>query len=240
MKARSTLGVSTLVLASALSPAHAQTTSGSTPVVAIVKVPTPWYVPRSLVVSRMRDTVAQYEKLPGLAYKIYSISSDKKYGGIYLWKDAASAQAWFSPAWFTRVKAERGVEGQVTYYDAPMWIDNESASVANTSETVSTVVTISAPAGVSREQIIEGFRAAVPVYQKVPGLMRKYFIMTQDGKFGGIYLWANKAAAEQFYNETWKERVSKTYGAAANIEWFDAPILTPSMLAENRLIAAQK
>ncbi len=239
MKAHSALGLSTLFTLAALNPLEAQSVRNSTPVVAIVKVPTPWYAPRSLVVSRMRDTVPQYEKLPGLAYKIYSISSDKKYGGIYLWKDSASAQTWFNPAWFARVKAERGVEGQVTYYDTPVWIDNDSAAT-NTTEAVSTIVTIATPAGVSREQIIEGFRAAVPTYQKVPGLMRKYFIITQDGKFGGVYLWANKAAAEQFYNDAWKERVSKTYGAAANLEWFDAPILTPSMLAENALIATQK
>lgn len=240
MKAEVVLGLSTLFALAAVSPADAQPASNATPLVAVVKVPTPANAPRSLVVSRMRDTVPLYEKLPGLAYKIYSISSDNKFGGIYLWKDAASAQTWYSPAYFAKVKAERGVEAQVTYYDAPVWIDNDGGVNNSNAEAVSTIVTLPTPKTVSREQIIEGFRAAVPTYQKVPGLMRKYFIITQDGKFGGIYLWANKAAAEQFYTEAWKERVIKTYGTAANIEWFDAPILAPSKLTENALTAAQK
>ena len=83
------------------------------------------------------------------------------------------------------------------------------------------------------------FRAAIPVYQKVPGLMRKYFVISDDGRFGGIYLWDTQASADQWFNAAWHARVRTTYGAAAALEWFDAPILLPSHLADNRIEMAQ-
>lgn len=42
--------------------------------VAIVKVLKPWYAPRSLVISKMQATVALYEQLPGLSYKIFTLT----------------------------------------------------------------------------------------------------------------------------------------------------------------------
>ncbi|HLL19476.1 MAG TPA: sigma-70 family RNA polymerase sigma factor [Rubrivivax sp.] len=49
----------------------------------------------------MRDTLSQYVQLPGLAFKAYTFTeSDGSFGGLYLWKDLASARAWFSPSWF--------------------------------------------------------------------------------------------------------------------------------------------
>jgi len=85
-------------------PAAAQTPatdSAPAPVVVIVRVPKPWYAPKALVASKMRDTIAEYDKLPGLKYKIYTLAqADGRYGGVYLWQDRASAEAWFNPAWF--------------------------------------------------------------------------------------------------------------------------------------------
>lgn len=61
----------TLVLAAALwpalLPAHAAA-DAATPVVAVVRMPTPWYAPRTLVVSKMRGTIPLHAQLPGLAW----------------------------------------------------------------------------------------------------------------------------------------------------------------------------
>ncbi|MFN9391298.1 MAG: YdhR family protein [Betaproteobacteria bacterium] len=87
----------------------AQTTgAAAAPVVTVVRVPKPWIAPKALVASRMRDTMAEYDKNPGLSFKIYTISqTEARYGGIYLWTDRASAQSWFNPAWFARVRTTR-------------------------------------------------------------------------------------------------------------------------------------
>jgi heme-degrading monooxygenase HmoA len=96
-------------------------------------------------------------------------------------------------------------------------------------------VTIATPAGVTRERIVAEFRAAVPAHQKADGLLRKHFIISDDGRFGGLYLWRDEAAAQRWFNEAWQQRVRQTYGSEARIEWFDTPILLPSQRAGNRI-----
>jgi hypothetical protein len=209
----------------------------SSAVAVVVKVPKPWYAPKSTVASRMRDTVPQYEALPGLAFKAFSLAqADAQYGGLYLWKDLASAKAFFGPAWFERVEKERGVKGQVMFYEVPVAIDNVAGGTPRDLESsaVATVVNVAIPAGVPRARIVQEFQAAIPLYQKIPGLLRKSFTLTDDGRFGGIYLWKDEASAKQWFTDAWKERVRKTYGAEATVEWFDIPIVLPSKMADNK------
>jgi hypothetical protein len=207
-------------------------------VAVIVKIPKPWYAPKSAVVSKMRETIPQYEAAPGLSFKAFSLGqADGQFGGMYLWRYLASAKNWFSPAWFERVEKERGAKADVRYFEVPVAIDNTPGGTAvNTdSASVGTLVTITTPAGITKQRLVKEFEASIPVYQKAPGLLRKYFIVTADGKFGGIYIWKDQASAQAWFSEAWKERVQKTYGSQASIEWFDAPILLPSKLAENRV-----
>ena len=100
------------------------------------------------------------------------------------------------------------------YFDAPVVLDNTPGGTPMSAESsaVSTIVTIPIPAGVDRDRLVAEFRAAVPQYRKVAGLLRKYFIVTDDGKFGGVYLWSDQAAAERWFSAAWHERVVKTYG----------------------------
>ncbi len=224
--------------------AHAQTPApqaAATPVAVIVKVPKPWYAPKAVVVGKMRDTIPQYENLAGLNYKMFSFAqADRHFGGIYLWRDRAVAQAWFNPAWFERVRRERGAEGNVRTFEVPVSLDNvRPGAPANDADNIATLVTIPVPPNVGRARLIEEFRAAVPLYQRIAGLKRKYFVITDDGRFGGIYLWESQAAADQWFNTAWHERVRKTYGTEAALEWFDTPILLPSKLADNRIDMAR-
>jgi hypothetical protein len=243
----STLSAS-LIAASATAAASQSVTSevagvtlAPSAMVAVVKVPKPWYAPKFVVVKKMQATVAQYEELPGLSYKIFTLTqTDAQFGGIYLWQDRANAQSWFSPSWHERVLKERGHAANVRIFSAPVIVNNASTQVGATSSThVATLVTVTTPAQVTAERLVAEFTAAAPTYQKVPGLIRKYFIITDDGKFGGVYLWDRQASAQQWFSAAWEDRVRKTYGSSADIEWFDAPILTPSKLANNVIESAK-
>lgn len=238
-------GAAVLALASALaaapSPVRAELVGGTgfapgSAVAAVVTVPRPWYAPRALVASRMRDTVPQYESIPGLAFKAYSFArADGQFGGVYLWKDLASARAFYGPAWFERVRTERGVEGLVRLFEVPVAIDNTAGGTPRDLDAgaVATVVTIPVPLGVGRERLVREFEASIPTYRPVPGLLRKHYVLTDDARFGGIYLWKDDASARQWFSDAWKGRVRATYGSDATIEWFDVPILLPSRLAGN-------
>jgi heme-degrading monooxygenase HmoA len=216
-------------------PAYAQTpnaSEGSTyPVVVVVKIPTPWYAFKALVVSKMRDTIAEYERIDALTYKVFSFAKETgDFGGIYYWKDRQAAQNWFTPQWFERVKNERGNPAAVRYFEAPVTIDNTTGGTPRNAESkgVATVVEIPTPSGVSKARLIEEFKAAVPTYQKVHGLLRKHFTISDTGAFGGIYIWSDEASAKAWFSSSWHEQVRSKYGYEAKVEWFDTPILLPT------------
>jgi hypothetical protein len=70
---------------------------------------------------------------------------------------------------------------------------------------VTTIVTIRTPPVITRERLDAGFKQAVPLYEKIPGLLRKYFIVNADS-FGGIYLWKDRASAEAWYSDAWRAK----------------------------------
>ncbi len=218
-----------LLAGTATAQARATTAIATDTTLVIVRVPKPWYAPRALIKSKMLDTRAQYAALDGLLVKAYSFEQTSgDFGGVYQWRDRAAAEAWFNPGWFERVRRERGVEGQVRFFDALLTLDNTPGGLASDDASTSavTLVEIPVPAGVTRDRLRQGFAAAVPEYQQAPGLLRKHFTVSQDGqRFGGIYLWRDEAAARAWFNEAWHARVIKTYGQDGMIEWFDTPIL---------------
>ncbi|MBX9899675.1 MAG: YdhR family protein [Burkholderiaceae bacterium] len=236
------------------------------PVVAIVRVPKPWYATTALVTKKMQDTIPEYADLPGLIFKAYSFERQSAdYGGVYLWSDRQHAEAWFNAAWYERVQRRQGqssIAGQfdapmawfdslwpaqapaekvrvemVRIFDAPVVIDNTPNGVANdnASGTMTALVEIALPSGISRENLVSKFVDAAPSYKAVPGLLRKYFIISETGTFGGIYLWKDEASAQAWFTQSWKDRVLKTYGKPASVEWFDTPILLSSTNPKNNL-----
>ena len=233
--------------ASAAGPVAGQPAGGAgfdpaSPVAAIVKVPKPWYAPRFVVEGRMREAIPQYESLPGLNHKAYSFArADGDYGGIYLWTDLAAARSWFAPAWFERVRRERGVEGQVRLLEVPLVLDNTPGGTpARSGPAVATLVEIPVPPGVDRAALLQGFRDSLPTYRAVPGLLRKYFILSDAGRFGGIYLWQDEASARAWHDAAWQDRVKARFGQPATVEWFDTPILRPGKGPAQALPAARQ
>ena len=63
-------------------------------------------------------------------------------------------------------------------------------------------------------------------YRNLPGLVRKYYLRSEDGRrAGGVYLWESRAAAEACYGGEWKARVEQLYGSTPEILWFDTPVI---------------
>ncbi len=217
-------------------PVQAQAPDPAEPVVAVVRVARPWYAPRFVVAQRMRATLEQYARLPGLAFKAYAFEQGSgDFGGVYYWRDRASAEAWFGEAWHARVRRERGVDGRVVLLAAPVSIDNVLGGTPADADSraVVTVVTLPIPAGLTRGQLVDGFRAAVPQYRGIAGLLRKHFVIGTDASFGGVYLWKDAASAQAWFSPAWVERARAAYGAEPRIEWYDTPILQPSVEPQN-------
>lgn len=78
----------------------------------------------------------------------------------------------------------------------------------------------------SLEEAARMFESTAPKYKNLPGLIRKYYLRSEDGRTaGGVYLWETKAAAEKVYNGEWKARIKQVYGAEPQIAWFDTPVI---------------
>jgi heme-degrading monooxygenase HmoA len=212
-------------------PVRAESLSSDSAVAVIVKVPRPWYAPRFVVLGKMRETIPQYRSLPGLAFKAYSFAqADGHYGGVYLWKDLASARAWFSPAWFARVEHERGVPAEVRFFEVLAHVDHTPGRTPADpdSRSVATLWLAPLPPGADRSQWRRQAQATAAELAQVPGLLRRYVVAADRGRVGHISLWRDEASAREWFN-----LAKGGPGAGASVEWFDTPILLPSALAEN-------
>ena len=117
-----------ILLAAAVMPpaaalAQATPLADSSQVAVHVAVTMPPGAPRALVEAGMVKSAPTYSKVPGLVRKYFTISAED-FGGIYLFKDRATAQAWFSEAWRAKATATYKSQPVVTYFDVPLVIDN--------------------------------------------------------------------------------------------------------------------
>jgi len=107
----------------------------------------------------------------------------------------------------------------------PANASGQAAADAAASTLVAAVVRIPIPQGVTRAQVVGGMVKSIPEYEKLPGLVRKYYTLTDDGKYGGIYLFESRNAAEEHFNDAWRANVLKTRGAPAEVTYFEVPIV---------------
>ncbi len=96
---------------------------------------------------------------------------------------------------------------------------------------ITAVVQFQLPAPVSLDEAARMFESTAPKYQNLPGLVRKYYLRSEDGRTaGGVYLWESKTAAEKVYSDEWRERVAKLYGNAPQVTYFDTPVIVDNSL----------
>ena len=83
-----------------------------------------------------------------------------------------------------------------------------------------TIVTFELAAPASLAEITKTFQATAPKYRDVPGLLRKNYWLSEDGRrAGGIYVWASRADAERLYTDEWKAFVTEKY------EYLHSPVM---------------
>jgi hypothetical protein len=98
---------------------------------------------------------------------------------------------------------------------------------------ITTVVQFKLPAPVTREKAKELYTGTAPNYQKVDGLIRKYYLLSEDGGTGGgIYLWKSKAHAEKLFTPQWRQFIKDRYGAEPVISYFESPVLVDNLTGE--------
>ncbi len=90
---------------------------------------------------------------------------------------------------------------------------------------------------VAPQEMTERYLSTAPKYRKVFGLVRKYYALSEDGKFGGgIYLFESREAAEKLYSEQWRKYIKDFYGAEPVIEYLACPVIVDN--ASGQILAS--
>lgn len=102
-----------------------------------------------------------------------------------------------------------------------------------------TVVQFHLPSAISCAEASKRFQGSAPKYKDKPGLIRKHYIVSDDGKIaGGIYHWKSRADAERMYNDEWRAFVTSLYGVAPVVQWFETPVIVDNVSGET-IVASQ-
>ena len=95
---------------------------------------------------------------------------------------------------------------------------------------ITAIVQFQLPAPISLEEAARTFELSAPKYKNLPGLIRKYYLRSEDGaRAGGVYLWETRQAAEAVYSGEWRARVKQLYGSEPDIAWFDTPVIVDNL-----------
>jgi|SRR5208337_1218327 len=98
---------------------------------------------------------------------------------------------------------------------------------------ITVIVQFKLPQPITREVARQTFLSTAPKYKDLPGLIRKYYILSQDGSTaGGIYLWKSREDAERFYTQEWKSFVREKYGTDASLTYCECPVVVDNISHE--------
>ena len=89
------------------------------------------------------------------------------------------------------------------------------------------------PKPVTREEARSIFLTTAPTYQGVKGLVRKSYVVADDGNsVGGIYLWNSRTDAEAVFTESWRVYVRGKYNSEPSVTYFDSPVTVDNVTHE--------
>ena len=98
---------------------------------------------------------------------------------------------------------------------------------------ITALVQFKLPQPVTREKAQEIFISTAPKYRETPGLIRKYYLLSEDGgTAGGVYLWKSKKDAAGLYTKEWESVIRERYGAQPTVTYFESPVVVDNLTNE--------
>jgi len=98
---------------------------------------------------------------------------------------------------------------------------------------ITALVQFKLPKPLTRDQAQEIFSSTAPKYRDLQGLVRKYYLLSEDGgTAGGVYLWKSREDAERLYTDDWKEFILDKYGSEPSIAYFTSPVIVDNLTGE--------
>lgn len=95
---------------------------------------------------------------------------------------------------------------------------------------ITVFTTFTLPKPITREEARSIFLSTAPKYRGVQGLLRKTYVLSQDGgTAGGVYLWNSRPEAETMYTESWRAFVQEKYGTDPIVTYFESPVVVDNV-----------
>lgn len=91
---------------------------------------------------------------------------------------------------------------------------------------ITAIATFRLPKRLTLDEARSIFQGTAPRYQSQPGLIRKYYVLAEDGMTaGGVYLWRSRKDADALYTDEWRAFVTGKYGAPPQVVYMDSPVI---------------
>ena len=98
---------------------------------------------------------------------------------------------------------------------------------------ITAIATFQLPNPITIDEARKTFLSTAPKYQSVTGLIRKYYMLSQDGStVGGVYLWNSREEADEMYTESWRSFVREKYGTDPSVTYMDCPVVVDNLSHE--------
>ena len=98
---------------------------------------------------------------------------------------------------------------------------------------ITALVQFKLPQPMTTEMAQSVFAETAPKYREVKGLIRKYYLLSEDGATaGGVYLWKSRDAAERLYTDDWKTFIMQKYGTKPSVTYFDSPVIVDNLVGK--------
>ena len=83
----------------------------------------------------------------------------------------------------------------------------------------------------SIEEARQLFMQSAPDYRSTGGLIRKYYILAEDGNSAGaVYLWESMEAAQKAHSPEWRQRLQDKYGSEPALSFYQSPVIVDNHL----------
>jgi len=99
-------------------------------ITAVVKIKKP----DSLTLGQYKESVQKiagnFQGVPNLIRKNFLFSDTEGCaGGIYTWESKEAAESFYAGAWLDNIRNTFGVEPEITYFETPLIVDNETGDI---------------------------------------------------------------------------------------------------------------
>jgi hypothetical protein len=98
---------------------------------------------------------------------------------------------------------------------------------------ITSITRFQLPPGVPVEVIKNSYREVAPKFKQPSGLLRKYFLISEDGKTGGgVYLWNSMEQARAFSEGVIRPMIREKFKLEPSIEYYEAPVVVDNITSE--------